>query len=154
MGPGGSSSFEKLAYLPSRSKFSWNIRNVPLTDVRGEQFEYARNVNLWKRFHDQLASINSNKISPNLQGIMLLSQLFGSAINMCKSIPDEVVESKRGERNRESYIQEMRTYYRQLSLRRLYGSRLIESWRKGGISQFLVDVLSASGEVKCTLHQL
>lgn len=57
--------------LPSRPKFSWDVCNVPLTNGLGDQSGYARSVKLWKTFHSQLPATNSNKIAPNLHGIML-----------------------------------------------------------------------------------
>ena len=97
MGPGGesSSSHEKSIYLPSRPKFSWDVRNIPWTDGRGDQSGYARSVKLWKKFHALLAVNNSNKIPDNLQGIMLQSQLFGRAAYLCKSVPEDI-ESPNG----------------------------------------------------------
>ena len=82
--------------LPLRPRFAWDIRSVPWTDGRGNQDQYASAVALWKAFHDKLPDANSNKIPKDLQGIMLQSQLYGRARDLCKSIPDETIQSEDG----------------------------------------------------------
>eukprot|EP00171_Calliarthron_tuberculosum_P022021 IDg22021t1 len=82
--------------FPSRPKFSWDIRNVPWTDGKGSQDEYARSVSLWRKVHDMLPDTNANKIPAKLQGIMLQSQLFGRARDLCKSIPEKLLQSEQG----------------------------------------------------------
>jgi len=90
MGPGNSSN------LPSRPKFSWDIRSTPWTDGRGNQEGFARAVKLWGQFHDKLPASNSNKIPADLRGICLKSQLFGRALDLCKGIPDDDIASENG----------------------------------------------------------
>jgi len=82
--------------LPLRPRFAWDIRSVPWTDGRGNQDQYASAVALWKAFHNKLPDANSNKIPKDLQGIMLQSQLYGRARDLCKSIPDETIQSEDG----------------------------------------------------------
>jgi len=89
MGPQGND-------LPSRPRFSWDSRNVPWTDGKGNQEEYANAVKLWKSFHDLLPATNPNKITPALQGIMLQSQLFGRARDLVKKIDPETIQSDTG----------------------------------------------------------
>ena len=50
MGPG----FEFNKAMPSRPKYSWDIKNVPWTDGKGNQDECAESVELWTAFHDAL----------------------------------------------------------------------------------------------------
>ncbi len=89
MGPGST--------LPLRPKFSWDIRSVPWTDGKGDQAQYASSVSLWKSFHEQSSCKQSKaKFRKDLQGIMLLSQLYGRALDVCKKIPDNVVQSVDG----------------------------------------------------------
>ena len=92
MGPGDSSS----AALPSRPRFSWDIKNVPWTDGKGNQEEYAKAVELWNAFHNKLTDSNSNKIPADLRGIMLQSQLYGRARDICRSITDTDIQSNTG----------------------------------------------------------
>lgn len=87
MGPdspnaGASSS----ATVPSRPRFTWDIRSPPWTDGRGNQDHYLDAVKLWKEFQDALPDTNSNKITPNLQGIVLKAQLFGRARDLCAKV--------------------------------------------------------------------
>eukprot|EP00178_Gracilaria_changii_P001339 TRINITY_DN1187_c0_g1_i12.p1 TRINITY_DN1187_c0_g1~~TRINITY_DN1187_c0_g1_i12.p1 ORF type:complete len:348 (-),score=40.05 TRINITY_DN1187_c0_g1_i12:1053-2096(-) len=91
MGPGSSSSD-----LPTRPRFTWDIRNVPWTDGKGNQEPYATAVRQWSALHGKLNDDNSNKIPEDLQGIMLQSQLYGRARDLCKSIPQDIIESKDG----------------------------------------------------------
>ena len=91
MGPGNSS-------LPSRPKFSWDIRSTPWTDGRGNQEGFAIAVKLWEQFHDKLPSSNSNKMTADLCGICLKSQLFGRALDLTKGISDEFIASEDGVR--------------------------------------------------------
>lgn len=82
--------------LPQRPKFSWDIKNVPWTDGRGDQAEYASAVKLWSRFHDMLPDANSNKVPVGLRGIMLQSNLFGRAKDLCKVLSDAEIQSDEG----------------------------------------------------------
>ena len=93
MGPhdGGSN------FLPNRPKFSWDIRSVPWTDGKGNQEDYKTSVDLWSAFHDALPNTNSNKIPAALRGIMLQSNLFGRAKEICRKIPDDIVRSFEGQ---------------------------------------------------------
>ena len=68
----------------------------PCTDGHGDQAGYARSVKLWKLFQEKLPATNPNKLLPELQGIMLMSQLYGRAQYLCKSIPKDVVSSSEG----------------------------------------------------------
>lgn len=90
MGPESSNN------LPSRPRFSWDIRTVPWTDGRGNQEQYAEAVSLWEAFQDTLADSNSNKVAKAARGIMLQSQLYGRARDLCKAIPDSTIRSDQG----------------------------------------------------------
>lgn len=91
MGPGqGNES------LPSRPKYAWDMRNAPWTDGRGDQSDYSIAVKQWKAFHDKLPPSNSNKIPSDLQGIILQSQLYGRAKDLCKALTDTEVQSDDG----------------------------------------------------------
>ena len=82
--------------LPSRPRFSWDMKSVPWTDGEGRQDDYADAVSLWSAFHDELPESNANKIPEKLRGIMLVSQLFGRAKEICKKIDDSVIRSVEG----------------------------------------------------------
>jgi len=73
-----------------------DIRNVPWTDGKGNQEEYANSVSLWCAFHDKLPSSNSSKIPKELQGIMLQSQLYGRAKDLVKIAEAEKIQSAEG----------------------------------------------------------
>ena len=82
--------------MPTTPRFSWDIRNIPWTDGKGNQEEYAKSVELRNAFHNKLPDSNSNKIPLALRGIMLQSQLYGRAMDMCKSTLDEDIQSTTG----------------------------------------------------------
>lgn len=82
--------------LPNRPPFSWDIKNVPWTDGIGNQEEYSNSVALWNAFQNKLPDLNSNKIPSELRGIMLQSQLYGRARDLCKGIPDTEIQSDTG----------------------------------------------------------
>lgn len=44
-------------------------------------------------FHEMLPDGNSNKISPDLRGIVLQSQIFGRARDLCMGIKTEIIAS-------------------------------------------------------------
>lgn len=92
MGPAQESS----SRVPSRPKFSWDIKNVPWTDGKGCQEDYSKAVHLWNKFHDRLPDSNSNKIPKELRGIMLQSQLYGRARDLCMTISDSDIQSNNG----------------------------------------------------------
>ena len=82
--------------LPSRPRFSWDSRQVPWTDGKGNQEQYAAAVRLWKLFHDTLPAANANKIPKSLQGVMLRSQLYGQAADLCKGLTDSDLTNEAG----------------------------------------------------------
>ena len=47
-------------------------------------------------FHDTLPNNSPNKIAPNLQGIVLKSQLFGQAADQCSELTREELRSENG----------------------------------------------------------
>eukprot|EP00171_Calliarthron_tuberculosum_P017605 IDg17605t1 len=82
--------------LPKRPRFSWDIKTVPWTEGKGNQEDYATSVALWSQFHNKLPNQNSNKIPADLRGIMLQSQLYGRARDLCKKISAETIQSENG----------------------------------------------------------
>ena len=90
MGPNAQST------SPQRPKFSWDISNVPWTDGRGNQEEYANAVKLWSNFHDLLPATNSDKIPSALQGIMLQSQLYGRTRDVVKKVDPADIKKEGG----------------------------------------------------------
>lgn len=55
-----------------------------------------RSVSLWSAFHDKLPERNWNKIGTDLRGIVLKSQLYGHANDLCIFIDDETIMSRTG----------------------------------------------------------
>lgn len=70
---------------PNRSRCFWYIRSLPWTDVQGVQQEYAKAVKRWCQSYDNLAHGNRNNISVASLGIVLLSNLYGRAKDLCES---------------------------------------------------------------------
>ena len=82
--------------LPSRPRFSWDIKAVPWTDGKGDQLEYAKAVKKWCAFHDKHHDSNSNKISLINRGIVLQSHLYGRAKDLCDCLEDDEIASDKG----------------------------------------------------------
>lgn len=72
--------------LQSRSQSSWDLKKIPWTDGKGLQEDYTKAVSRWIHFHDQLPDSNGNKIPDALRGIMLKSQYYGRARDLCVGI--------------------------------------------------------------------
>lgn len=51
---------------------------------------------LWEAFHNKLPDSNANKVPEELRGIMLQSNLFGRSKDLCKKVPDSVIQSATG----------------------------------------------------------
>lgn len=47
--------------VPSRAKYSWDIKSVPWTDGTGDQHEYFKSVKRWFAFQNNLADSNSKE---------------------------------------------------------------------------------------------
>lgn len=82
--------------VPSRPKFSWDLKSASWTDARGPQEGFFDAVKLWNSFHDILPETNVNEIPSSLQGIMIKSQLYGRAVDICKKVSNETVMSPDG----------------------------------------------------------
>lgn len=50
----------------------------------------------WCTLHDNIPNSNSNKIITLNQGIVLQSHLYGRACDICKFIPESIINSKDG----------------------------------------------------------
>ena len=92
MGPGR----EDRSDLPSRPKFSFDLKNPPWTDGRGSQEGFFKNVIRWKRLHDALPKEHSWKIDKNLQGVVLQSQLFDRAADLAEKLTETEIMSEDG----------------------------------------------------------
>lgn len=84
---------DNLHSLLSRPRVSWDIKSVPWTEWKGDQLEYAKDVCRWCAFHDNLPADNSKKIVAQNHGIVLISQLYGRAKDLCEGTEAEVIES-------------------------------------------------------------
>ena len=82
--------------LPNCTRFSWDIRTVPWTEGKGSQEPYAAAVELWKLFYDTLPDSNANKLNATLHSIMLKSQLFSGAADLCKGLLNAEIISANG----------------------------------------------------------
>ena len=77
---------------PSRPRFSWDMKNAPWTDGKGNQERFYEAVQQWVNFHNLLPDSNSNKIPANLQGVILQSQLYGRARDLCLKISSTEIQ--------------------------------------------------------------
>ena len=82
--------------VPSRPRFSWDLRNAPWTDGKGNQERFYESVKQWCAFHDNLPNTNPNKIPSSLQGMLLQSQLYGRARDICLKISAEDIKAADG----------------------------------------------------------
>ena len=82
--------------MPSRHRFSSTLKDPPWTDGKGNQENYFKSVKQWKTFHERLPDDNNNKIGSTLQGMILQSQLFGRASDICEKFEDAVIQSEGG----------------------------------------------------------
>ena len=92
MGADGTSTDKSM----SRPKFQWELRTAPWTNGRGPQDEYADAVDRWCDMHDLLDEKNPNKLSDELRGTMLWSQLVVRAKDVTSKNPKEVLMSTNG----------------------------------------------------------
>lgn len=81
---------------PQHSRFTWDLRNCPRTNGRGNQEPYATAVRRWCSYNDALTDGNQNKIPKNLRGLTLHAQLYDRAFDLRPSIPDEIPLSNAG----------------------------------------------------------
>lgn len=58
--------------------------------------EYAFFLSLWSSIHDKLSGSNFNEILAELRGIVLQSRLYGRAKELCKNVPDFLIQSTSG----------------------------------------------------------
>lgn len=63
---------------------------------RGEQKEFAKEVNKWAAFHDSLKDSNSNKSDENQWGLILHTQLFGMAADLTRHLSIEDLREEDG----------------------------------------------------------
>lgn len=80
MGPGLAHS------LPACPRFAWDAKSLPCTDRKGNQERHQVAVDGWKEFHDCLEANNPNEIFEKMQGLILKSQLYGQATNLCSEL--------------------------------------------------------------------
>lgn len=106
--------------LPSHPKFSWNIFATSWTNGCLNQESLAHAVKLREAFHDKFPASNFNRITADIRGICLKSQLFGRALDLTKGIADDVIASDQGiaaivdarnKRNALSVVNEIYAYF-------------------------------------------
>lgn len=74
--------------VSARPRFSWDMKSPLWTDGKGSQESYYESVLQWKKFHDTLLDTNNNKVPAALQGLVLLSQLYGRAKDLAKKVSE------------------------------------------------------------------
>lgn len=82
--------------VPSRPRFSWDIKAIPWTDGKGDLLQFSKSVKRWCTLHDILPDNNRDKIVKKNRGIVLLSHLYGRAKDRCEGIEDEVLKAGDG----------------------------------------------------------
>ena len=82
--------------LPTRPRFAWDARSAPWTDSKGNEERFKVAVDDWKEFHDSLADTNPTKLPLNMQALVLKSQLYGQAVDLCAELSKEELKSDKG----------------------------------------------------------
>ena len=82
--------------LPKGPRFSWDIRQVPWANGKGSQEDYVNAIKSRSSCHYKLPETNSNKMPKGLRRIMLHSDVYGRAKDLCKQIPLYGIESDDG----------------------------------------------------------
>lgn len=52
-----------------RLNLSWDIKGIPWTDEKGDQFEFIEAVRSWHAIHNILSEGNSNKITAIIEAL-------------------------------------------------------------------------------------
>lgn len=81
MGPDPSS---KSSGTPSRQRFSWEQKSVPLNDGKVPQDEYVESVAYWYKVYDIIPNRNAIKLSKRRRGIVLKWKCYGRAKDSVK----------------------------------------------------------------------
>ena len=76
-----------------RPRFSWDAKTPPWTDGKGNQERFKVSVEDWVAFHDSLPENSSKKMSKEVQGIVLKSQLFEQASDQCSELTKAQLKS-------------------------------------------------------------
>lgn len=79
------------SHFPFRPKFLSDISSVHWIDNIGTQKKYVNSDDLWSKFVDMLPVFNSSKIMEKSRGIVLKSQLFGRAWQLCQGIDEKTI---------------------------------------------------------------
>lgn len=99
------------ANFPSRSRLIWDMSSTSFTNSRVVQEELARNVVLWKPFHDLIPNRNSNKKFSALCEIIISLKLNGRAKDFCAFLNDSNVASDSGMKELFTDIQKLEAQY-------------------------------------------
>lgn len=65
----------------------------PWTDGVGDQLLYVQEVNLWGKFHEQMADSNPNNIPVESHGIVVLANLFERARDLVQEAGSIIIDS-------------------------------------------------------------
>lgn len=77
MGPGLKIS------LATQPRFAWHVKSPQWTYGKGNLKRYTVVMDDYKELHNSLNQTDSNKKAPSMQGLILKSQLYGQADNLC-----------------------------------------------------------------------
>lgn len=82
--------------LPSCPRSSWDANRPPWTDSKGNQEKYKAAVNDCKEYHESLPDASFNKVAANVQGIVLKSELYDEAADLCSELTNEQQKGDNG----------------------------------------------------------
>lgn len=91
-----SPKYSSLQTRAQRPRFSWDARNVPWTDGVGDQVEYSEAFLARGSFHHIPSEKNGNQIEKKNRDIVLMSNLFRQAKDVCHAVHGEVLPSDEG----------------------------------------------------------
>lgn len=120
--------------LPSCSWFSWNTRNAPWTDDVGDQEPCAIAVRQWCAVHDTSSDSSANKDIKAFRGMILQSQLYGTAKIQVYAFNDAVLCSEHGVEAIADAVYKIFSVRWQCSLYRLRQAARYSKWSEWNIS--------------------
>lgn len=85
-----------MSTTPSRPGLDWDSKSLPWTDGKGNQKMFNVAVEDWVEYHYSLPDTHTTKISKKMKGLILKSQLYGKAADMCSALTKEELKSDNG----------------------------------------------------------
>lgn len=76
------------------SRFTRDIKTLPLPDGVGDPTPYAQSIRHWCAFFNSVADTKSNKICPKNRGVVFLPHLFENGASVCRIKHQDLIYTK------------------------------------------------------------